>query len=329
MSNGTSGVLHKARRIVIHGVSGVGKSLLAAAFPKPIFMDIEGSTDDYDVQRLPSVTSWAGVFATLSRLKTDRGDRETFVVDTADWAERLAIKHVLSELGTTALGGQNDFGHSYNVLGEQWGKFLDALTELTDAGMHVVVVVHSKIVKREVPEEFGAFDCWELQLEKKCAPTTLAWASVILFPNYKIYVIKDTKTNSTKAQGTERVIYTVKHPCWEAKNRIGLPAEIPMRLDDYPKIVAMICPPAPKTASTETGASEQPVSGESEPKRQLRKLMDQAGIKWPELLGLAVKKGRLAEGTKFEHCPDDVIVRGMLPGWASIVKQIKGTDTND
>lgn len=39
-------------------------------------------------------------------------------------------------------------------------------------------------------------------------------------------MIKDEKTDSRKAQGGRRVMYTNHHPCWDAKNRYGLPDEV-------------------------------------------------------------------------------------------------------
>ena len=51
----------------------------------------------------------------------------------------------------------------------------------------------------------------------------------MLFCNYKTVVVQTDKDGKKhKAQGNRRVMYTQHHPCWDAKNRYGLPEEIPM-----------------------------------------------------------------------------------------------------
>lgn len=57
---------------------------------------------------------------------------------------------------------------------------------------------------------------------------------MVLFANYKTYAIAvDDKGKKHKAQGGTRVMYTSHHPCWDAKNRAGLPPELPF---DYQEI---------------------------------------------------------------------------------------------
>lgn len=58
---------------------------------------------------------------------------------------------------------------------------------------------------------------------------------MVLFANYKTIVTKIEGKN--KVQGGSRVMYTSHHPCWDAKNRYGLPDEIPM---DYEAIRGVI-----------------------------------------------------------------------------------------
>ena len=49
--------------------------------------------------------------------------------------------------------------------------------------------------------------------------------------NYKTYVVT-TETNTKKAQGGKRVMYTSHHPCWDAKNRHGLPEEMDLDFEN-------------------------------------------------------------------------------------------------
>ena len=82
----------------------------------------------------------------------------------------------------------------------------------------------------------------ELKLGKKTSsqtsPLVKEWADMLLFANYKTYsVAVDDKGKKHKAQGVKRVMYTSHHPCWDAKNRYGLPEECEF---DYSVIAGII-----------------------------------------------------------------------------------------
>lgn len=43
------GVIPCAKKVVIYGPEGIGKSTFASKFPDPVFIDTEGSTNSMDV----------------------------------------------------------------------------------------------------------------------------------------------------------------------------------------------------------------------------------------------------------------------------------------
>ena len=47
------GKIATAKKVVIYGPEGIGKSTFASKFPNPLFIDTEGSTNSMDVARLP------------------------------------------------------------------------------------------------------------------------------------------------------------------------------------------------------------------------------------------------------------------------------------
>ena len=49
----TRGKIPCAKKVVVYGPEGIGKSTFASRFPNPVFIDTEGSTKDMDVARLP------------------------------------------------------------------------------------------------------------------------------------------------------------------------------------------------------------------------------------------------------------------------------------
>ena len=44
-----TGKIETAKKVVIYGPEGIGKSTLASKFPRPVFIDCEGSTNELDV----------------------------------------------------------------------------------------------------------------------------------------------------------------------------------------------------------------------------------------------------------------------------------------
>lgn len=108
---------------------------------------------------------------------------------------------------------------------------MNSLEDLIDRGINVVLTAHAQLRKFSQPDEIGEYDRWELKLGKKTAsqisPLVKEWADMVLFANYKtVAVATDKDGRKYKAQGGGRVMYTLHHPCWDAKNRHGLPEEM-------------------------------------------------------------------------------------------------------
>lgn len=230
-----------AKKVVIYGPEGIGKSTFAARFPDPVFIDTEGSTKDMDVSRFEKPSSWTMQLEQIRYVKMNPSACRTLVIDTVDWAEQMCVADLCARFGKK---GIEDFGYGngYVYAKEEFGRFLNSLEEVVEAGIHVVVTAHAHLKKFEQPDELGAYDRWELKIGKKTssqtAPLLKEWADMVLFANYKTWsVAVDDKGNKRKAQGGARVMYTSHHPCWDAKNRYGLPDEVPFSYDSIRQII--------------------------------------------------------------------------------------------
>ena len=224
----TRGPIRNAMKVVIYGPEGIGKTTLASRFPNPLFIDTEGSTKFLDVARTPPPKSWAQLLDQVSSVWENPSVCGTLVLDTADWAEQLCTAAFCASKkisGIEELG----YGKGYVYLAEDFARLLNTLGEIADKGVHVVLTAHAKMRKFEQPDELGAYDRWELKLQKSVAPLVKEWSDLLLFANYKTFAVAvDKEGRRHKAQGGKRVIYTSHHPCWDAKNRLGLPEELPM-----------------------------------------------------------------------------------------------------
>lgn len=272
------GVIGGPKKVLIYGPEGIGKSTFASKFPDPVFIDTEGSTKEMDVARLPEPSSWTRIKEEVRYVIEHPSVCRTLVIDTADWAEKMAIQSVLDE---HTKNGLEDFGYGagYRYVYEKFGELLNLLTDVVDAGVNVVMTAHAILKKFEQPDEMGAYDRYSMKLidspKTSITAAVKEWADMVLFANYKTIVVTDSKTKKTKAQGGTRVMYTTHHSCWDAKNRFGLPEELPF---EYEKIKSIIEGPTdqqerpteqPKKR-TETKAKEEPKKEETKEEERPR-----------------------------------------------------------
>lgn len=243
-----------AKKVVIYGPEGIGKSTLASCFPDPVFSDTEGSTNSMDVARFPKPSSWQMLKDQIAYVKANPACCKTYVIDTIDWAEQMCVESICAQHQKK---GIEDFGYGngYVYVKEEFGRFLNSLSEVVEKGVNVVLTAHAQMRKFEQPDELGAYDRWELKLGKKTSsqtsPLVKEWADMLLFCNYKTIVVnvdgQGAQKGKNKAQGGRRVMYTSHHACWDAKNRYGLPDELPMEYSAIAHVIEQSDAPAPKT----------------------------------------------------------------------------------
>ena len=236
----TKGKIQTAKKVIIYGPEGIGKSTLAAQFPNPVFIDTEGSTKELDVARYPVPTYWSMIIEEAEDLLEER-NFSTLVIDTADWAEKLCIAETCSRLNVKGIEDVS-YGKGYVYLYDDFQRVLTVCDKLVANGINVVFTAHAMMRKFEQPDEMGAYDRWEMKLTKKVAPLLKEWADVVLFCNYKTNVITDQNTKSKKATGGTRMMYSTHHPCWDAKNRYNLPDQMPMSFEPLAQLFEGVKP---------------------------------------------------------------------------------------
>jgi len=239
-----------AYKIALYGVEGIGKSTLASKFPDPVFIDTEDSTKTMDVARFDKPTSWTMLLDEVDYVIKNPSCCRTLVIDTADWAEQLCIAELCDKNNWASLESPG-YGKGYQYSAEAFGKLLNKLSEVTQRGIHVVVTAHAWLRKVELPDEMGAYDHWEMKTSKKVAPMIREWTDAVFFANYKTIVVnvdgQGAQKGKNKAQGGKRMLYTTHTPFWDAKNRFGLPDELPL---DYAPLAPYFETPAPTEKST-------------------------------------------------------------------------------
>jgi hypothetical protein len=322
------GRIPTGQRIVLYGVEGVGKTTFAAQFPFAVFSDTEGSTLPYDnIDRLDPdncpIKSYQQLKQQVNYVLANPNCCSTYVIDTFDWAERLICDELCAKYKWTSMDTL-DYGKGYTYLYEEVGRLLDVLTSITETGVNVILNCHSNIRKSELPEEFGAYDRWELKLQKKVAALVKEWADLIFFANYKTEVLAssgDFNKKSYKATGgTKRVMYTERSACWDGKNRFNLPMEVPFEYNSIAHIFTGQKPVEKQDIpETEQPTMPEPTMPEPDPKivekakaiEKFETLLHGTDISVKQIQQAVEEKGFYPKGTDFFSYDIDFI-NGML-----------------
>lgn len=142
-----------APKLMLYGLSGVGKSSLAAKLKNPLFLDFEGGLNYLGVDRTPQYLDLDVFYKDLVELyhKAKAGKREydTIVIDSVDWLVRKVVekaagidKHNLTETLNRSNGG---YGNGKQVLENQIRTMLlPMLVTLNKQGYGICLVAHAE-----------------------------------------------------------------------------------------------------------------------------------------------------------------------------------------
>lgn len=230
----------RPRRVFLYGTHGIGKSTFGACAEKPIFLPLETGIEDMDVQTFPVCTTATEAMNAITELATEKHDFKTLVVDSADWLEKLIWRQVCDEGGKDTIADFG-FGKGYDSAATKTRDFVQALDYLhSRVGMWVIVIAHCKVERFENPMT-ESYDRYEPKLHKSVNGMWQEWADEVLFAGYKVFTKSSEEgfgRERTRAiGGGDRVLYTSERPSHLAKNRLGLPDELPLSFKAYNEAV--------------------------------------------------------------------------------------------
>ena len=234
------GVVNVPRRTLLYGVHGVGKSTWGSMTEKPVFIQTEDGLANIDCERFPLAQAYSDVLAAIGELYTEPHEYRTVVVDSLDWLERLIWADVCRKRGVESME-DIPYGKSYVFALTQWREVLQGLDALrNERGMNILLIAHAQIERFANPET-DTYDRYSPRLQKQASALVQEWCDEVLFATYKVHTKTTTEAFDRKrVQGIgsgERIIRTTERPAHVAKNRLGLPDEIPL---DYRVYAALL-----------------------------------------------------------------------------------------
>jgi AAA domain-containing protein len=302
----TTGPILRARRIVLYGPNGIGKSTLASRFPSPLFLDLEDGTSELNVCRI-NITGFDQFEAVYKTLLSDHPGISTVVIDPGDALEKFLRIKLCAKHRKTGIE-EFPYGKGWQYLTEEFERILNLLDALIALGIHVVVVCHSTVRSVYLPELSDPFDRYELQLYDRNSARLRQWADAVLFLNWFVRVQESSSGRMRGLGGKERVIYTTHSASYDAKNRASLPEKLncqffelaPLFAGAQP-IVEPIAQPVKSVKSAAQGGSAQPAPAELSAQQRLKKALSGLHEDW--VINFLVDRQKIVAGQTVLDAP--------------------------
>ena len=226
----TKGREQQPPRIMIYGSEGVGKSTFASLAPNPVFVQTEDGLSEIDTSKFPLARTFDDVVMQLQAVRDEQHEFGTLVIDSLDWLERLVWDRVCADYGVKSIEkADGGYGKGYVHALTYWRQIVSILNDIrSKRGMAVILIAHAAVERFEDPEH-AAYDRYTPRIHKKACSLICEWVDAVLFASRRLRVDSTTgKAAPVGADGGERIIRTNGSPACIAKNRFGLPTELPL-----------------------------------------------------------------------------------------------------
>lgn len=218
----------------ITGDSGMGKTTLAATFPKPIVIRAEDGLQsiksDMRPDAFPVLTTVDQLWEQLTALITEEHDYKTVIIDSVTALERLFIQYVIEsdpkkpKTINQALGGYGAGLQAVAALHQRVRKAAGMLNERK--GMHVVFIAHADTETIELPDQ-DPYTRYSLRLGKKSIAPYVDDSDIVGFIKLETYTMGDGDRKKAISDGT-RLIVCHATAANVSKNRFGITEPLPV-----------------------------------------------------------------------------------------------------
>ncbi len=180
------------------------------------------------------VRDWKSTIQFLKDFAEQEHGYTELVIDVLNGLERLCHEEVCRTKfgGDWGEQGFMGFQRGFSTALSVWNELLMLITRIRDKGCSVIGLCHTGIGK--VPNPAGTeYSKYVPDMHDKTWQMTMREADLILFGRYDVAIVGGSieangkQARRGKAAGYKgRIIHTESDPCWDAKNRHGLPPQI-------------------------------------------------------------------------------------------------------
>lgn len=247
--------------VTICGDAGRGKTSLAAAFPKPIFIRAEDGMQaipaDKRPDAFPLLQKPGDLWEQITAIIHEPHDYQTLVIDSVTALERLFVADVLAQDPKAksinqALGGYGAGTAAVSAMHQRVRKGAGLANE--KRGMHVVFVAHADVETLKLPD-VDDYMRWTLRLPPKSQPPYTDDVDVVGFLRLVTYT-KGDEGDRKKAISTgdlEMVVHATAANV--SKNRYGITDPLEYHLGQNP--LARVIPSLGGAAPAQTKTTNE------------------------------------------------------------------------
>lgn len=248
--------------ITLVGTPGVGKTTLAALFPKPVFIqaeEITGVFDDWEDESKPDsfpvlkradtkrkTSTKDDLLSQLRSLITEEHDYKTLVIDSITSLHSMFEHEVCENYGVDNVGAAaGGYNKGYLVVAEMHAEIINACKYLrSEKGMSIIYLAHAGIRKMKNRPDSDEYTVYTLNMHEASIDGYVALSDAVIYIRNEEFV-KGTETDKkgqvTKfgkvVQTGQRVLVTSgdgRIGYVNAKNRFNLEPEISFEKGENP-----------------------------------------------------------------------------------------------
>lgn len=218
----------------VTGDSGMGKTTLAATFPKPIVVRAEDGLQsikaDMRPDAFPILQTVEQLWEQLTALINEEHEYKTLIIDSVTALERLFVQHVIDSDPkkprsiNQALGGYGAGLGAVAALHQRVRKAAGMLNERK--GMHIVFIAHADTETIELPDQ-DPYTRYSLRLGKRSVAPYVDDSDIVGFLKLQTYTTGDGDRKKAISDGT-RVLVCHAAASNVSKNRFGITEALPV-----------------------------------------------------------------------------------------------------
>lgn len=216
----------------ITGDAGLGKTSLAATFPKPIFIRAEDGLQAIPTatrpDAFPLLSNVDMLWEQLTALIKEDHDYKTLVIDSVTQLDNLFTNHIVDtdpkkpRTIAQALGG---YGAGFQALSSLHGRVRKAAGILNETkGMNIVFIAHSETETIELPDQ-DPYTRYNIRMQKKSVSHYTDNVDLCGYLKLETHTFGDGERKKAISDGT-RILVTYASAANISKNRYGISEDL-------------------------------------------------------------------------------------------------------
>lgn len=196
----------------ITGDPGVGKTSLAATFPKPIFVRAEDGLQSIPIESrpdaLPLISSVDSLWEQLTALINEEHDYQTIVIDSVTELETMFGRHVIEsdpKKPKSLAQAQGGYGAGFQAVAALHARVRRAAQVLNDKGLHVIFIAHSDVTTIEPPDG-DSYTRYDLRLHKKSMTHYVDNVDMVAYLKLQMFTHGDGDRKKAVSDGSREAV---------------------------------------------------------------------------------------------------------------------------